>query len=144
MDRAGFEKVFAIGTLKRGFPFHERGLAAARFLGHFRSVKAYPLVIAGPWFAPMILDEPGVGHRIEGELYEVDDVGLARLDRLESIGVPGNFRRPIEVESIDGNVKFTPFVFMKAAELATPIHSGYLVSYQDRRFIVPEHRGDAS
>jgi gamma-glutamylaminecyclotransferase len=92
----------------------------------------------------MILNEAGTGDRIEGELYEVDDVGLARLDRLESVGVPGNFRWPIEVESIDGNVKCTAFVFMKAVELTTPIHSGYLVSYQDRRFITPEHRDGAA
>lgn len=133
-------KIFAIGTLKRGFPFHERGLAGAAFLGRFRSVKPYPLVIAGPWFAPMLLDEPGIGLRVEGELYETDEPGLARLDELESVGKPGNFRSEIAVEAIDGDARHAAFAFMKARMLAAPMHTDYLESYQDRRFIPPERR----
>jgi gamma-glutamylaminecyclotransferase len=133
-------KVFAIGTLKHGFPFHERGLVGASFLGRFSSVKPYPLVIAGPWFAPMIFDEPGVGLRVEGELYEVDEPGLAKLDQLESVGKPGNFRREIEVEPVEGGVVTVAFAFMKARELAAPLHTDYLSSYDDRRFIPPERR----
>jgi gamma-glutamylaminecyclotransferase len=134
-------RIFAIGTLKAGFPLHERGgLATARFLGAHRSVKPYPLVIAGRWYAPMIFDEPGIGKRVTGELYEVGAECLAQLDRLESVGVPGNFRRPIEIEPINGGAATTAFAFMKARELAEPLHSGYLENYQDRRFIAPEAR----
>jgi len=133
-------KVFAVGTLKRGFPFHERGLRGASFLGRFRSTRAYPLVIAGPWFAPMILNEPGVGLPIEGELYQVDEAGLARLDQLESVGKPGNFRLEIEVEDIESRERQTAFAFMKERKLAAPMHSDYIADYQDRRFILPERR----
>jgi gamma-glutamylaminecyclotransferase len=137
-------RIFAIGTLKAGFPFHERaGLATARFLGAYRSIKPYPLVIAGRWYAPMIFDEPGVGRRVTGELYEVSAECLAQLDRLESVGVPGNFRRLIEVELINGGGATTAFAFMKARELAEPLHSGYLENYEDRRFIPPEARSSA-
>src|SRR4051812_50128090 len=84
-------KVFAVGTLKRGFPLHD-GLAGAQFCGEYRTADRFPMLIAGPWYAPMILNEPGVGHQLLGELYEVDEVCLARLDRMESVGKPGNFR----------------------------------------------------
>jgi gamma-glutamylaminecyclotransferase len=140
-ERPAAARIFAVGTLKAGFPFHERGgLPAARFLGAYRSVKPYPLVVAGRWYAPMIFDEPGVGKRVTGELYEVSAGCLAHLDRLESVGVPGNFRRPIEIEPINGGGATIAFAFMKARELAEPLHSGYLDSYQDRRFIAPEAR----
>ena len=143
-DRAAAARIFAIGTLKAGFPFHERGgLATARFLGAYRSIKPYPLVIAGRWYAPMIFDEPGIGRRITGELYEVSAECLAHLDRLESIDVPGNFRRVIEVELVNGGGATTAFAFMKARALAEPLHSGYLENYRDRRFIPPEARSSA-
>ena len=32
----------------------------------------------------MLLNEPGCGHRVFGELYEVDEVLLKRIDMLES------------------------------------------------------------
>ena len=47
--------VFVFGTLKHGFPLHEEGLSGAEFLGRCRTVQRYPMLIAGPRFAPMIL-----------------------------------------------------------------------------------------
>ena len=89
---ATFMKVIAFGTLKRSFPLHY-GLTDAPFLGEYRTLECYPMLVAGPWFAPMIFNEPGVGHRLLGELYEVDDASLARLDRMES---PSLFRDQAE------------------------------------------------
>lgn len=76
------QKVFVFGTLKTSFPLHEQGLSGAKFLGGYRTRKRYPLLVAGPWFAPMMLNEPGVGCQIIGELYEVDDKTTEKLDRL--------------------------------------------------------------
>lgn len=46
-------RLFAVGTLKRGFPLsHAR--EGSQYLGVFRSVERYPLVLAGPWYAPML------------------------------------------------------------------------------------------
>ena len=56
--------LFVYGTLKRGFPLHETGLSGARCLGPYRTVSKYPLYVAGPWFTPMMLDEPGTGMRV--------------------------------------------------------------------------------
>lgn len=83
-------KVFVFGTLKRGFPLHDQGLSAAKFLGIYRTRKRYPLLIAGPWFVPMMFNESGVGCHVTGELYEVGDkaiessTGLRTLENLET------------------------------------------------------------
>ena len=100
--------VFAFGTLKRNFPLHEQGLSGARFLGIYRTQQRYPMLIAAPWFAPMMFNEPGVGLQVIGKLYSVDDFALVNLDGLESVGIPGNFRAVIEVEpSRVGQVSIT-------------------------------------
>jgi gamma-glutamylaminecyclotransferase len=132
--------VLAVGTLKRGFPLHDRGLAGARYVGAYRTVERYPMVIAGPWFAPMVLNRPGEGIRLRGELYEVDAAMLANLDALESVGQPGNFRIPVQVEAVGSDDIRSAYCFTKAPELANPRHSGYLEDYQDRRFVPPERR----
>lgn len=135
------QKIFVFGTLKRGFPLHEEGLSGAKFLGVYRTRERYPMLIAGPWFAPMMLDEPGTGHRVAGELYEVEESAIPLLDRLESVGQPGNFRVAIEVEPAGGDgLPCTALAYMKARKLATPAHSEYLAIYDDRRFVPFDRR----
>ena len=132
-------KLFAVGTLKRGFAL-SYALEGSQYLGKYRSVKRFPLLIAGPWYAPMLLNQPGLGRRIIGELYELDDAILTRIDPLESIGQPGNLRIALTVEAVSGGEAYNAFAYAKAPELATPVHSGYLDDYQDRRFIPPGQR----
>jgi gamma-glutamylaminecyclotransferase len=133
-------KVFAVGTLKRGFPLHEQGMSGANFLGRYRTRERYPMVVAGPWFAPMVLDQPGTGLQVEGELYEISEASLSRLDILESIGRPGNTRILIEIEPLGAGECQRAIVYVKSPDLALPIHSGYLANYQDCRFIPPSAR----
>jgi gamma-glutamylaminecyclotransferase len=124
-------------TLKRGFSLHH-GLSGCGFLGEYRTVERFPMVIAGPWFAPMMFNEPGVGHQVLGELYDVDEPGLVRIDSMESIGQPGNLRVLIDVSPTNESTSSRAFAYMKSRALADPIHSEYLSSYQDHRFIPPE------
>lgn len=128
------DKVFVFGTLKKGFPLHDRGLLGAAFLGVFRTHWRFPMLIAGPRFAPMMLNEPHLGFRVIGELYEVDEATLMRLDELESVGKPGNLRVLIEVEPVAAGSRVSAFAYMKQRELAEPAHSGFLDLYNDRRF----------
>jgi gamma-glutamylaminecyclotransferase len=137
-------RLFVFGTLKKGFPFHGACLDGATYLGAYRTVKAYPMFIAGPWFAPMMLDEPGNGFHVRGELYEIDPPRLAAIDAVESVGKPGNFRILIEVESIKGGRDCPAFAYVKSEELARPVHSACLADYQDRRFIPPWKRTTGS
>lgn len=132
--------LFVFGTLKRGFPLHARGLSDGAFLGDYRTVERFPMVIAGRWFAPMMLNEPGTGLRVSGELFEVSARAVKRLDELESVGRPGNFRIRIEVEPFSGGKVISAFAYLKERSLAVPMHSGYLEDYTDCRFIPPEDR----
>jgi gamma-glutamylaminecyclotransferase len=136
-------KILAVGTLKRGFPLHEEGLSNARYLGEYRTRQRFPMIIAGPWSAPMVFDQPGTGLHIKGELYEISQASLARLDALESVGQPGNERPVVEVEPLGPGHACHAIVFVKSPELASPIHSGYLEDYQDHRFIPPRRPPDS-
>ncbi|WP_156751099.1 gamma-glutamylcyclotransferase family protein [Mesorhizobium sp. AA23] len=126
--------LFVFGTLKRGFPLHKAGLSGAACIGACRTRERFPMLIAGPRFAPMMFNEPGLGFHVRGELYAVDDRALAGLDRIESVGKPGNLRVPIEVEPIEGGPHVLAQAYMKSRRLADPVHSGYLDFYDDRRF----------
>ena len=98
------------------------------------------MVVAGRWYAPMMMHEPGVGWQIKGELYEADDETLEVLDALELIHKPGNYRVIVEVEPLEAGDVTSAYVYVKARELVTPIHTAYLEEYQDRRFIHPSQR----
>ena len=82
--------VFVYGTLKRGERNHHV-LAAAQYLGAVVTAEArftlceYASVSSPGRLAPSV--EAGGTHRIAGELYAVDADLLARLDRLERVGV---------------------------------------------------------
>jgi gamma-glutamylaminecyclotransferase len=107
--------LFVLGTLKRGFPLHHH-LEGARFEGVWKTIERFPLIVAGKWFAPMLLYEPGEGKRILGELYSVSTDTLARLDKVESIGEPGNYR--IEVEINAGSETKVAHAYFKSRCLA--------------------------
>jgi gamma-glutamylaminecyclotransferase len=142
-EAGGDVLLFVFGTLKRGFPLHERGLARSRFIGEARTTERFPMVIAGDRFAPMLLHEPGIGHRVAGELYAghrvagelyaVSPVEIETIDGLEHIGKAGHFRLAIEVDC--GGSRLTAFAYFKSRMLAQPLHSGHLDRYDDDRFI---------
>ncbi|XP_008258369.1 gamma-glutamylaminecyclotransferase [Oryctolagus cuniculus] len=79
--------VFVYGTLKRGQPNHKVMLdgahGSAAFCGHGHTAEPYPLVIAGEHNVPRLLNLPGKGHRVAGEIYAVDEQMLRFLDDFE-------------------------------------------------------------
>ena len=66
---------------------------APKFITSAQTVIKYPLVIASKYNIPFLLDHPGFGHPIQGEVYEVDDLLLQILDDFE--GHPEFYVRPI-------------------------------------------------
>ncbi|XP_010558617.1 PREDICTED: putative gamma-glutamylcyclotransferase At3g02910 [Tarenaya hassleriana] len=97
--------VFTYGTLKRGFSNHVvmQDLIRsgdASFRGVYRTLDKFPLV-CGPYRVPFLLNFPGSGHRVIGELYAVSPRGLARLDELEGITLGHYVRLPIRLEKKD-------------------------------------------
>ncbi|KAK9716206.1 hypothetical protein RND81_06G218300 [Saponaria officinalis] len=98
--------IFVYGTLKRSFPNHhllETFLATddAKFLGVYKTVDPYPMV-RGPLGVPFLINLPGSGLRVKGELYSVSGRALARLDELEGIGRGHYERLPAVVTAEDG------------------------------------------
>ncbi|XP_026480866.1 putative gamma-glutamylcyclotransferase CG2811 [Ctenocephalides felis] len=80
-------KVFVYGTLKKGEPNHhwltDIKNGAANFVSRATTNDKYPLVIATRYNIPFLLDKPGEGYNVSGEIYEVDDKMLSNLDVLE-------------------------------------------------------------
>jgi gamma-glutamylaminecyclotransferase len=133
-------QVFIYGTLKRGFPLFDKGLAGETFLGLVQTKHPYPLFIAADFYGPMMLDRPGEGLVVSGELFEVRDEQLPILDQLEDVGEEGSFRTSLLVEPVGGGASLEAIGFMKTEAWLEPLHSGPLGEYQDRRFIPPWER----
>ncbi|MBW6424847.1 gamma-glutamylcyclotransferase [Rhizobium sp. XQZ8] len=130
-------KVFIYGTLKRGFPLFEKGLCDTRYLGDVETVERYPMYIAGSFYGPMMLDRPGVGLQVRGELFEIEEERLQTLDELEAVGEEGSFRSTVEVTPVGGGVPVVAIGYMKTEKWLDPLHSDCLAEYQDRRFVPP-------
>jgi gamma-glutamylcyclotransferase len=118
--------VFVYGSLLEGQSNH-RWLSRARKVGQactqaafdFFSLGAFPGLVAG-------------GHTaVEGEVYEVDAITLAALDRLE--GHPSFYRRT-RIELDDGSVVETYLLTPRQVEGCLPIHSGSWRRYREGHF----------
>ncbi len=126
--------VFVYGTLKRGFVNHDPILLSPCFVGEARSVIAYPMMVAGPWYSPVVFDEPGTGHPIHGELYRVNDTTLAELDRIEGVNRTGGYRRILIAIEILGE-KLDAWCYVKDRVDVAIIHDGPLQNYEDARYV---------
>ena len=87
--------LFVYGTLKRGEPRH-RHLANQTFIAVARTRPVYRLFNLGEY--------PGLVRRadglpIEGEIWEVDEACLRRLDRVEGCDEGLYCRSPVELAS---------------------------------------------
>ncbi|KAK7263985.1 hypothetical protein RJT34_31586 [Clitoria ternatea] len=101
--------IFTYGTLKKGFSNHPLlqdliRSGDASFVGNYATAVEYPLV-CGPYRVPFLLNLPGAGHRVHGELYSVSTRGLARMDELEGTSRAHYERLPIKLVPVDGNEK---------------------------------------
>uniref|UniRef100_A0A8U7NJZ6 Gamma-glutamylaminecyclotransferase n=1 Tax=Corvus moneduloides TaxID=1196302 RepID=A0A8U7NJZ6_CORMO len=90
-------RVFVYGTLKKGQPNYKHMIntakGLAKFQGRGRTVEKYPLVIAGKYNIPYMLNIPGTGHHVAGEIYSVDEQMLQFLDEFE--GCPDMYQRTL-------------------------------------------------
>jgi gamma-glutamylaminecyclotransferase len=109
--------VFVYGTLKKGFPNHERHMRRATLVGTYRTRERFRLVLNGERYAPCMLAGSGQGRRVAGEVYAVDRAGLDMMDRLERVDRPDGYRRHrilVEGVSDPGNDTFEVYVYLKA------------------------------
>ncbi|MFN4259317.1 MAG: gamma-glutamylcyclotransferase [Gemmataceae bacterium] len=86
--------LFVYGTLKTGYP-NNHFLQDQRFLGPARTAPLYRLFV-NDWY-PCLVPDTCQGQRIAGEVWQVDEETLRRLDDYE--GVPTWFtRQPVRLE----------------------------------------------
>ena len=129
--------VFVFGTLKEGFPNFATN-KGRRLPGVFVTEDCYPLYLVGERHSPWLVDRPGEGERVAGQVFEVDETALAAMDALERIHEPDGYRRvriPVVPDPGDGCASIDVFVYMKQARhfVQTEARVGPLREY------MPEH-----
>jgi len=101
-------RIFVYGTLKRGHGNHHY-LAGQRFVSEACTLPLYRLHDMGG-YPGMIRDDRGVA--VEGEVWEVDEDCLTRLDLLEDID-GGEYERvsiKLEGECVEG------YIYLRSVE----------------------------
>jgi gamma-glutamylaminecyclotransferase len=111
--------LFVYGSLKEGFPNHHHNHGRRR-PGDFLTAVPYPLCLYNGQL-PCLLDEPGQGLRVKGQVFEVSEAELSRMDRLERIDEPGGYRRvAIEVIGPDDDAPLQAQVYVQSRALLAP------------------------
>ena len=134
MRKTMTHRVFVFGTLKRGFPNHDDFGLGPYFVADATTVDRYPLYVTSRWYSPAVVDEPGSGNPISGELYDVDDEMLARIDRLEYVGKPNGYRR-VCVRVQRGGQRERAYIYVKDRADLEIIHSEEQGTYLDKRYL---------
>ncbi len=121
-------RVFVYGTLKQGFPNHHLN-RGRRIEGRFSTREAYPLLLVGERHSPWLIDRPGEGFRISGELYLLDEEGLREMDRLERIDADDGYRRQErEILDEDQGTVLRAFIYLKPAASLDKLEEGRIRS----------------
>lgn len=97
--------VFVYGTLKNNEPNHywltDRTNGVSRLVAKGKTNNKYPMFIATRFNIPFLVNLKATGNAINGEIYEIDDKMLGKLDELE--GHPNFYlRQQITVDADDG------------------------------------------
>ena len=124
--------VFVFGTLKQGFPNFatNRGVRVA---GSFRTRAAYPLYLVGERHVPWLVNRPGTGLRVSGEVFRADDTALAAMDRLEGVSRPDGYQREVlEVEGGDSPRLMLAYAYFKRPSqlVMSEVRAGPLEEYK--------------
>lgn len=125
--------VFVFGTLKEGFPNFATN-KGARVPGTFRTKERYPFYLIGERHSPWLVNRPGEGEQILGQVFEVDASTLDAMDTLERIAQPDGYRRIVVEVVADEGGAVTPlsvFAYLKQAQhfVAADVRSGPFAEY---------------
>ncbi|CRK99930.1 CLUMA_CG013230, isoform A [Clunio marinus] len=108
-------KVFVYGTLKNGQPnYHllnniENGFS--KFVAIGKTSQKFPLVVGTRYNIPFLINRPGIGNHVVGEIYSIDEKMFARLDVLEDY--PEFYDREIQdIDIEDGKEKLKCWVYL--------------------------------
>lgn len=113
-------RLFVYGTLKEGFPNHHVN-TGRRLAGIYRTKEALPLLVVklvNEDRAPWLVDRPGQGFQVVGQLFEIARDSLPAIDKLEEVGRPtGYIRKDIELEDCND-----PSTAVRACAYLKPAH----------------------
>lgn len=126
-------KIFIYGTLKRGQP-NQHWLTNvangyAKFLCVAQSIVPMPLIIASRFNIPFLLPFAGHGHRVKGEIYEIDEKMLSKLDVLEDY--PTLYNREIQNFETDTGEIVPCIVYYLCYHPEKLLHYEHLAEYKD-------------
>jgi gamma-glutamylcyclotransferase (GGCT)/AIG2-like uncharacterized protein YtfP len=94
-------------------------LADQQLLGRARTLPRYALLDLGAY--PGLVHQPGEGRSIQGEVYEIAESLIKRLDRIE--GAPNLFRlEPVLIDDHPGEV--FAYFYQQRTEGFSPIKDG--------------------
>lgn len=105
MSKDILQYVFFYGTHKsrevNNFWLHDRNNGSANYVGLAKITEKRPLIVLSSFIGPSLLDIPGLGEYVEGEVYQVDSKMLKWLDQFEQH--PAYYRRmKVMVNLING------------------------------------------
>jgi gamma-glutamylcyclotransferase (GGCT)/AIG2-like uncharacterized protein YtfP len=101
--------VFVYGTLKRGGVNHA-WLEAQQFVAEARTVPAYRMFDLGG-YPGMVRSTDGIS--IQGEIWSVDEAGLARLDVLEDTAGGEYERVVVPLEGEQATLRVEGYIYLR-------------------------------
>jgi len=113
------------GTLKKGYNNYYSYLRSSKHVGSGTTQDKYPLLIQG---LPYMVDNKGVGHNVEVDVFKVSDKTFSDIDMLE--GHPRWYKRKqIPIKMSDGKVVVCWLYFNpKEVDSSTEMHKSYTQS----------------
>jgi gamma-glutamylaminecyclotransferase len=137
--------VFVFGTLKEGFPNFRRN-HGVRLPGEFVTEQRLPLYLVGERHSPWLINSPGQGHQVAGQVFQVDHAALDQMDDLERINEPDGYRRlSISVVARDSSsgVSSLVFAYLKPPEQLSlsSVRLGPLAEYTLEHAALYQSRG---
>ena len=123
------------GTLKKGYNNYYSYLTSSKHIGRAETYDKYPLLIEG---LPYMVDQKGMGHHVEVDVFKVSDKVLKDVDALE--GHPRWYKRKqIPIRMKDGRVLNCWLYFNKKhIDKHTQMHKSYVQNYSGFNYRKPK------
>ena len=107
--------VFVFGTLKEGFPNFGTN-TGTRVPGLFVTTERYPFYLIGERHSPWLVNIPGQGEHVVGQVFKVESEVLERMDVLERVNEPDGYDRiriKVKSQSADPQAELVVHAYLK-------------------------------
>ena len=121
--------VFVYGSLRKGFWNYESYLKNSKFIGKGRTKEKYAMYAD---IIPYVVENEKISH-IVGEVYEVDEETLKRIDCLE--GHPDYYRRKKVPIILDSGEEVEAWIYFYPEPYGILVKSGDYKDYMRDRHV---------